>query len=233
MGRIQAAGYPGKFVFQEYIEGDDDSMYIFSAYCDHSGRVRMTSGGRILMHDRTPELIGNYNAITDARDDRLTDRLRDFLEKTGFVGICHFDVQYDARRGDYVVFEINSRQGRSNYYMTASGMNYLRNFLVNEYIYNKGVDVKDCDGTERAGDTSSGPKPDYGYAVANKPFIVSNVSRRNLIAVGREKVDRVPKSGLYWSPARAIRHEPAEESYHYEAAPERSIMRSYRKYNRN
>ncbi len=230
MGRIQGAGYPGKFVFQEYIEGDDDSMYIFSAYCDHSGRVRMTSGGRILMHDRTPELIGNYNAITDARDDRLTDRLRDFLEKTGFVGICHFDVQYDARRGDYVVYEINIRQGRSNYYMTASGMNYAK-LLVNEYIYNNSFDVKECDGTERAGDTSSGPKPDYGYAVANKPFIVSNVSRRNLIkAVGREKVERVPSSKFFWF--QLAPYDRSLKNLITMSRLERRIMRSFRKYNK-
>ena len=215
MGRIQGAGYPGKFVFQEYIEGDDDSMYIFSAYCDRTGRVRMTSGGRILMHDRTPELIGNYNAITDARDDRLTDRLRDFLEKIGFVGICHFDVQYDARRGDYVVYEINIRQGRSNYYMTASGMNYAK-LLVNEYI---------------AGENISGPQPDYGYTVANRPFIVSNVSRRRLIrAVGREKVKRVPTKNFY-----RFQLAPYDRSLKNLVTMrqlERSIMRSFIKYNK-
>lgn len=212
MGRIQGAGYPGRFVFQEYIEGDDDSMYIFSAYCDRSGRVRMTSGGRILMHDRTPELIGNYNAITDARDDRLTDRLRDFLESIEFTGICHFDVQYDAKRGDYVVYEINIRQGRSNYYMTASGMNYAK-LLVNEYF----------------GSTAAA-NPDYGYAVASRPFIVSNVSRRNLIrAAGRERVCRVPAKYFYrfqLAPYdRSLKNRITMRSL------ERSIMRSFREYN--
>lgn len=179
MGVIQGAGYPGKFVFQEYIDGDDDSMFIYSAYCDKAGKVRMMSGGQILMHDRSPELIGNYNAIGRARDDELMDKLASFLEKIGFVGLCHFDVQYDKNRGGYVVFEINIRQGRSNYYMPVSGMNYAR-LMAEDYLSDDGEDHEH-------------------YMVADKPFIVSNVSRKNLIkAIGPEKVKPVPKKSFYW-----------------------------------
>jgi len=211
MGRIMKAGYPGKFVFQEYIEGDDDSMFIFSAYCDRRGKVRMTSGGRILMHDRTPELIGNYNAITGARDDGLTDRLCSFLEKIGFVGICHFDVQYDAKRGDYVVYEINIRQGRSNYYMTASGMNYAT-LLVEDYIQDK-------------------YKEDAPYRKADRPFIVSNVSRANLIrAVGKDRVAEVPAEFFYRFQLASYDRNFSNTVYMLRL--ERSIMKSYFKYNK-
>lgn len=220
MGRIQGAGYPDKFVFQEYIEGDDDSMYIYSAYSDKTGKVIMTSGGQILMHDRTPELIGNYNAITGARDDDLTDRLKDFLEKIGFTGICHFDVQYDAKRGDYVVYEINIRQGRSNYYMTASGMNYA-GLLVEDYL---GAGSRS--GSANADDTAE----NGGYLKADRPFIVSNVSRVNLIrAVGREKVEQVPAD--HFCRFQLAPYDKSPRNIINMIRIERNIMRNYFRYN--
>ena len=211
MGRIQAAGYPDKFIVQEYVDGDDDSMFIYSAYCDRNGKVRMMSGGQILMHDRTPELIGNYNAIGSARDDELMQTLAAFLEKIGFTGICHFDVQYDSKRGGYVVFEINIRQGRSNYYMTASGMNYAR-LLAEDYLC--------C--SESDSDT---------YDVADRPFIVSNVSRGNLArAIGKYRVHRVPADRFF-----RFQLAPYDRSIRnriYMMRLEKSMMRDYMKFNK-
>ncbi len=212
MGRIQGAGYPDKFVFQEYVDGDDDSMYIYSAYCDRRGKVRMMSGGQILMHDRTPELIGNYNAIGGARDDSFMAVLASFLEKIGFTGICHFDVQYDRNRGGYVVYEINIRQGRSNYYMTASGMNCAR-LLAEDYL---------CDAFADRGE---------GYDIADRPFIVSNVSRSDLMkAIGRDKVRQVKPDRFFW-----FQLAPYDRSIRNRVTMKRlaeSIMNDYMKYNK-
>ncbi len=211
MGRIQASGYPDKFIVQEYVDGDDDSMFIYSAYCDRKGKVRMMSGGQILMHDRTPELIGNYNAICGARDDGLMQTLAAFLEKIGFTGICHFDIQYDRKRVGYVVFEINIRQGRSNYYMTASGMNFAR-LLVEDYL--------------------AGSEPDSdGYEIADRPFIVSNVSRASLArAIGKARVHRVPADRFF-----RFQLAPYDRSLRnriYMLRLEKSMMRDYMKYNK-
>ncbi len=211
MGRIQGAGYPDKFVFQEYVDGDDDSMYIYSAYCDRRGKVRMMSGGQILMHDRTPELIGNYNAIGGARDDEFMAVLASFLERIGFTGICHFDVQYDRNRKGYVVYEINIRQGRSNYYMTASGMNCAR-LLAEDYL---------CDAfADQEG----------GYDIAYRPFIVSNVSRKDLMkAIGKDRVRQVKADRFF-----GFQLAPYDRSLKNKITMKRlagSIMKDYMKYN--
>ncbi len=133
---IKESGFQGRFIIQEYIYSDDTSMYVFSAYTSTKHKVQMISAGRILMHDRTPELIGNYNAIEDAYDEEFSNKIKDFLEKIKFTGICHFDVDYDIKRKKYYVFEMNIRQGRSNLYTLASGMN-LAKLLVDDYIYHK------------------------------------------------------------------------------------------------
>ena len=54
---VKASGFDDTFVVQEYIEGSDDSMFVYSAYVNSRHKVVAITGGKILMHDRTPELI--------------------------------------------------------------------------------------------------------------------------------------------------------------------------------
>lgn len=204
---IKKAGYPGQFAIQEYIEGDDESMYIFAAYTNTKGKVVAMTGSQTLMHDRSPELIGNYDAMTDARDEEFCEKLKNFLEAIGMVGICHFDVQWDKKRNDYVIYEINIRQGRSNYFMTASGVNYAK-LLVEDFIEGK----------------------DTPFFIASKPFIVSLVPRDMLIeAIGREKVERVPEENYY-----RFTLAPYDKNFRnsrFQKKNDKKTMEKFRKYN--
>ncbi|MEG0909473.1 MAG: hypothetical protein RSH78_03830 [Bacilli bacterium] len=154
---VGKSGYDDKFIIQEYIDSTDDDMYVYTFYSNKNHQVEVMTGGKILMHDRTPELIGNYNAITNAFDEELCKELKAFVEKIKYTGIGHFDVVYDRKRNRYVVFEINIRQGRSNMYTLASGVNLMK-YLVDDYIYNKKKQ----------------------FTIANKEFTVSVVSKHNL-----------------------------------------------------
>lgn len=133
---IKKSGFNDKFIFQEYIKGNDESMYVITAYVSKNHKVKVMTSGKILMHDRTPNLIGNYSAITNVYLKDLCLELKDFLEKIKFTGICHFDIEYDIKRKKYYVFEINIRQGRSNFYTYAGGANLIEQ-IVDDYIYNK------------------------------------------------------------------------------------------------
>ena len=133
------SGFKDKFIVQEYIESDDSSMYVFTAYVSKNNKVKVITAGNILMHDRTPELIGNYSAITSAYHEEFSMQIKDFLEGIKFTGICHFDVTYDIKRKKFYVFEMNIRQGRSNLYTLYSGANLMKQ-IVDDYIYDKDND---------------------------------------------------------------------------------------------
>ena len=52
------------------------------------------------------------------------------------MGYSNFDVKYDERDGSFKFFDFNTRQGRSNYYVTNSGFNVAK-YVVDEYVFNR------------------------------------------------------------------------------------------------
>ena len=60
-------------------------------------------------------------------------KVKNLLEDLNYIGYSNFDIKYDSRDNKYKFFEINTRQGRSNFYVTGSGFNVAR-YFVEEYI---------------------------------------------------------------------------------------------------
>src|SRR5699024_8951418 len=77
-----------------------------------------------------------YAAIVNGYDEKLNEMMKNFLEGIGYVGFANFDMKYDHRDGSYKLFEMNLRQGRSSYFVTAAGYN-LAKWLVDDVIYHK------------------------------------------------------------------------------------------------
>ncbi len=136
LDHVYAAGYRDHMVLQEFIPGDDSSMRVLTSYSDRNGRVTTMCLGHVLLEEHSPHGIGNHAVILTERDEALEERMRDLLERIGFVGFSNFDIKYDARDGKYKAFEINCRQGRSNYYVTGAGHNIAR-LLVEDRIQGK------------------------------------------------------------------------------------------------
>ena len=126
LDHVYAAGYPDHMILQEFIPGDDSYMRVLTNYSDRRGRVTMMCLGHVLLEEHSPHGIGNHAVILTEHDEELQLKIKALLESLNYTGFSNFDIKYDARDGKYKAFEINCRQGRSNYYVTGAGHNIAR-----------------------------------------------------------------------------------------------------------
>ena len=134
--RIYNSGYRSNIIVQDFIPGNDDSMWVINSYSNKHGKVKMMCLGRCILEEHTPYGIGNYKAIISDGDEVLYSKIKNFLEDIKYVGFANFDIKYDYRDKKYKLFEINIRQGRSSFFTTCAGLN-LSKYIVDDYVYNK------------------------------------------------------------------------------------------------
>lgn len=87
-----------------------------------------------LLEDPSPQNKGISLAVMTDYDEQLMESIRHFLEEIGYTGFANFDMKYDARDGEYKLFEMNLRAGASSYYVTASGHNLMQ-YVVDDYLF--------------------------------------------------------------------------------------------------
>ena len=133
---IYSSSYKDHLILQEYIPGDDSNMRVMNCYCGRDKKVKLIALGNALLEEHSPEGIGSYAAIINGYDEKLNEQMKNFLESIGYVGFANFDMKFDQRDGTYKLFEMNLRQGRSSYFVTAAGYN-LAKWLVDDVIYHK------------------------------------------------------------------------------------------------
>ena len=136
LDEVYAAGYPDHMVLQEFIPGDDTYMRVLTNYSDRNGQVKLMCLGHVLLEEHSPHGIGNHAVIITEHDEALSLKIKAMLEDLHFTGFSNFDIKYDQRDGKFKAFEINCRQGRSNYYVTGAGYN-LAKYLVEDVIEHK------------------------------------------------------------------------------------------------
>ena len=136
LDEVYAHGYEDAMIIQDFIPGGDENMRVLTCYSGADGKVRLMCLGHVLLEEHTRHGVGNHAVIITEPGGELYDTFRRFLEAEGFVGFSNFDIKFDPRDGKYKVFEINCRQGRSNYYVTGAGHNLAR-FLVEDRIYHR------------------------------------------------------------------------------------------------
>ena len=140
--QIYDAGYDDAVIIQDMVPGNDEYMRVLTSYSDRNGKVKMMCLGHVLLEEHTPHGLGNHAVIITEYEKELMERARNLLEDLNYKGFSNFDIKYDSRDGSYRFFEINKRQGRSNYYVTGSGFNVAR-YFVEDYIYNTELEYDD------------------------------------------------------------------------------------------
>lgn len=143
IAEIYASGYAEKIIVQELIPGGDSQMRVFTAFSDSRGHVRAMCLGHTMLEEHTPKGLGNHAAIVTepVSSFPLAERLKNMLEDLGYTGFSNFDIKQHPETKEFYVFEINLRQGRSNYYVTSSGINIAR--LATE-VYDDDGDSLEC-----------------------------------------------------------------------------------------
>lgn len=141
---IYNSGYSDSIIIQNFIPGDDTYMRVLTNYSDQMGKVKLMCLGHVLLEEHTPHGIGNHAVIITERNQQVETQFKKLLEEMGYVGFSNFDIKYDQRDGKYKVFEINTRQGRSNYYVTGAGDN-IAQYVVEDWIYKHPIDFKIVD----------------------------------------------------------------------------------------
>ncbi len=136
LDHVYAAGYENHMILQEFIPGDDSYMRVLTSYSDQNARVTTMCLGHVLLEEHSPHGIGNHAVILTECCEELELNIKRLLEALHFVGFSNFDLKYDRRDGKYKAFEINCRQGRSNYYVTGAGHNIAK-LLVEDLVEGK------------------------------------------------------------------------------------------------
>ncbi len=136
LDRVYASGYPDTMIIQDFVPGDDTSMRVMTCYSDRNGAVKLMCLGHVLLEEHSPHGIGNHAVILNEINRSLSEKLRRFLEAVNYVGFSNFDIKLDPRDGNFKVFEINVRQGRSNYYVTGAGYN-LAQYVTEDWVFGR------------------------------------------------------------------------------------------------
>ncbi|WP_373894392.1 carboxylate--amine ligase [Virgibacillus natechei] len=134
--KITASGYQDELIIQDFIPGDDTYMWDSVIYANAQGQTQLVTFGQVVLQEHTATAIGNYTAVVTRYNEEMMKKLQHFLEAVGYVGFANFDLKYDTRDGKFKVFEVNIRQGRSSYYITALGHN-MAEYIVDDSIYGK------------------------------------------------------------------------------------------------
>ena len=60
-------------------------MRVMNCYCGRDGKVKLIALGNALLEEHSPEGIGSYAAIINGYDEKLNQRMKNFLEGIGYV----------------------------------------------------------------------------------------------------------------------------------------------------
>jgi predicted ATP-grasp superfamily ATP-dependent carboligase len=112
-----------QLTFQDYIPGDDASLWSFHGYADETGALLASFIGRKIRTD--PPLTGESAFIELAHDETLAELGRDIARRLPLKGAFKMDFKRDPRDGRWYILEINARYNLWHYLGAANGVNLM------------------------------------------------------------------------------------------------------------
>jgi predicted ATP-grasp superfamily ATP-dependent carboligase len=113
-----------ELTFQEYVPGDDTSLWSFHGVADGKGDLLACFCGRKIRTD--PPLTGESAFIEIAHDDSLEALGRDIAAHLPLKGPFKMDLKRDPRDGRWHLLEINARFNLWHYLGARNGLNLMR-----------------------------------------------------------------------------------------------------------
>ncbi len=129
--------YDRKLLVQDMIPGGDESILSLTAYIDAQGTATTRVLGQVVLQDHSPQALGNPVCIVNAFHSpqlasrrnamhELVERAIQMIRAEGYRGYANFDVKFDERDGSFNLFEVNTRPGRNTFYVSLSGMPFVK-----------------------------------------------------------------------------------------------------------
>ena len=96
-------------MFQEYIPGGDQDVWIFNGYFDQDSRcLAAFTGVKVRQH---PARMGIASLGELRQNSTVIDMTTHFMQAVGYRGIVDIGYRFDRRDGQYKVLDINPRLG--------------------------------------------------------------------------------------------------------------------------
>jgi D-aspartate ligase len=112
-------------ILQEYIPGDDGSVWMFNGYFDENSDCLVGFTGRKI--HQYPVYTG-MTSLGICLENKTVDELtRRFMKAIGYRGILDIGYRYDARDQQYKVLDVNPRVGATfRLFVAENGMDVVR-----------------------------------------------------------------------------------------------------------
>jgi len=122
--RLDEPGHPN-LMLQEYIPGEDDTIWMFNGYFDESSECRFGMTGRKLR--QSPVHTGMTSLGICLPNETVDLNTRRIAKAVGYRGIIDIGHRYDERDGQYKVLDINPRVGATfRLFVDGNGMDVVR-----------------------------------------------------------------------------------------------------------
>lgn len=96
-----------RFLIQDIIPGDDDTLYTFGSYMNRAGEATASFSGRKLRQQ--PPRFGTCRVGECVYVPEVIEQGEALLRAMGYYGISQVEFKYDHRDGKYKLIEINPR----------------------------------------------------------------------------------------------------------------------------